>query len=316
MIYFSLKRSFQAVSVIVFIFLFSACHPLKQSEGKAVIIVGSRDITKTELKKDIEDIKDEMGISDSELEQGIESVINKIVEKYLIMEYGKEQKIEISDEELSSSIKDITKDYPNEAFKDMLLRDSIDYEAWEKNLLQKLLIEKITQKAIGKTDPVMIDEIQAYYNSHKESFRHPRMVRLRQIVVQSRDEAEKILARLAAGEDMGQIAQKSSITPDAKNNGVVGWISKGQFDEDIEDIIFSLPAGKRSDIMKSSYGYHIFEVMEERDEGYSSLPDVMKEIEATLTLQKKELSYKKWISELKNRYPVKIEEDIYKSWRK
>jgi len=316
MICFRLKKSFQVVSAIAFIFSFIACHPFKHSEEKAVITVGSRNITKAELKKDIENIRDEMGISDRDLEQGITPVINKIVEKYLIMEYGGELKIEISDDELASSIKDLTKDYPDEAFKDMLLENSIDYDSWEKNLLKKLLIEKISQKAIGGINPITLDEIEAYYNSHKDEFKHPRMVRLRQIVVQSREEAGKILARLAGGEDMGQLAKKCSITPDAKNGGDMGWISEGQFDEDIENIILSLPVGGKSDIIKSSFGYHIFEAMELLAEGYSSLPEVMKEIEASLTLQKKELLYKKWISDLKDRYPVKIEKDIYESWNK
>jgi len=316
MTYFRLKESFQVVTVIAFIFSFSSCRVFNHSEEDVVISVGSRNITKAELKEGIEKIAIEMGIPDKEISQGITAVINKIVEKNLIMEYGKETGIDISEDELSSSIKDVTKDYPGEEFKERLLKSDLDYSTWEKDFYQKLLIEKITRKAIGDTEPITFNETQAYYNSHIDDFRHPMMVRLRQIAVQTREEAEKILARLSSGEDMGALAEKNSITPDAGNGGIMGWVAKGQLEEGIEDNIFSLPAGKRSNILKSSYGYHIFEVLESRNEGYYSLPDVMEEIDKKLTLQKRELSYSKWISDLKERYPVKIQENIYTSWDK
>lgn len=316
MIYFRLKKSFQIASVLTFVFTLSACHLFNNSDQKIVITVGSTNITKGELRKDIVDIMDEMGLSDHDLEFGIRAVINKIVEKYLIMEYGKEIEIKISDDELALAIKDLKGDYPDEIFEQILLENSIDYDSWKEGLYKKLLFEKITQKGIGDIDPITFDETRAYYNAHLDDFKHPLMVRLRQIVVSKREEAEMILKRLAEGEDMGELAEEFSITPDAQDGGVMGWLSEGQLEEPIEDVILSLPEGKRSGILKSPYGFHIYEVMEIRSEGYDMLPDVMKEIEDILILQKKEGLYNTWISGLKGRYPVKIDEDIYTSWNK
>lgn len=315
MIYIKLKESIKVLSIFAFIFSFFACQVFNPEE-EVVITVGSRKIAKAELKEDVEHISDEIGLSDQEIVSGIRYVINKIVEKYLIMEYGKEMNIEISDDELTSSINELKRDYPEEAFQEMLFKSSINYDSWKEDFRQKLLIEKITQKAIGDIDPITFDEIQTYYDSHRGEFKHLSMVRLRQIVVDTKEEAEKIIALLNDGEDMGQLAEKYSVSPDAKDGGNMGWIEKGQLELDIEDIVFSLPKGKRSNILKSSYGYQIFEVMDARDEGYYELPEVMKEIESTITLQKRELLYSKWISDLKNRYNVKIEKDIYESWNK
>jgi len=50
--YFRLKKSFQVVSV--FAFSFSACHLFNHSEEKVVITICNRNITKTELDRDIE----------------------------------------------------------------------------------------------------------------------------------------------------------------------------------------------------------------------------------------------------------------------
>jgi len=62
---------------------------------------------------------------------------------------------------------------------------------------------------------------------------------------------------LAKGEDMGRWAEKYSITPDAKTGGIMGWIARGQL-ETVESAVFALPIEKRSGILKSSYGHHIF----------------------------------------------------------
>jgi len=316
MTYLRSKKAFQVAFVIAVTFSFSSCHIFDNSDEKVVISVGSRDITKGELKENIEDIAGDMGVSGKELELGIRPIINKIVENYLIMEYGREAGIKLSGKELALSIKELTEDYPGEVFKKTLLENAIEYDSWEKSLRRKLLIEKITQKAIGDTDPITFEETKEYYNSNLDDFIHPMMVKLRQIVVKTEEEANSILARLNEGEDMGALAKEYSITPEAADGGVMGWIAKGHLEEGIEDVLFNLPSGKRSGVLKSSYGYHIFEVIETRDEGYYTLPEAMEKIERSLTFQKRELSYGKWISDLKDRYPVKIQEDIYTSWDK
>ena len=316
MFYFRLKKSFQIVSALTFIFSLSACQVFNHSDQEVIITVGDTNITKAELRKDIVDVTDEMGLTDNDLDFGIRPVINKIVEKYLIMEYGKEMEIEISDDELASTIKELKDDYPDDVFEEVLLENSIDYDSWKEGLYKKLLFEKITQKGIGDIPPITFDETQAYYNAHMDDFKHPLMIQLRQIVVNTKEEAEMILKHLTEGEDMGELAKEFSITPDAQDGGIMGWISEGQLEESIEDIVFSLKEGKRSDTLESPYGFHIFEVMDIRSEGYDTLPEVMQDIEDRIILQKRELRYNKWISDLKDRYPVKIDEDIYTSWNK
>lgn len=59
-------------------------------------------------------ITNEMGISYQEQIVGMIPLINKIVEKYLVMEYAKEKRIDKTDNELETSIKDVKRSLPNE----------------------------------------------------------------------------------------------------------------------------------------------------------------------------------------------------------
>ena len=74
-----MKRSFYLLTI--FVFLFSACHLFERAEDRVVITVGSRGITEDELKKAIQQIIFEMEISDREAKEGIETIVNKVIER-------------------------------------------------------------------------------------------------------------------------------------------------------------------------------------------------------------------------------------------
>jgi peptidyl-prolyl cis-trans isomerase C len=293
----------------------SGCHVLDQHNAKDVITVGNTGISKKVVRKDIRRIISEMGMTEDEAALVIKSIMGKVIEKYLIMEYGKVEGITLQSKELKTALSEIKKDYPEDVFNKMLMERYIDYDTWEEEFRQDLLIRKIITTVFEEMPPVSFNETVAYYESHKNEFMRPQMVQLRQIVTKSRKEAEKILDRIAKGEKMEKLAREYSITPEAKDGGLLGWVPKGRLEEDMEAIIFALPINTVSPIFESQYGYHIFEVLSVKAEGLKTLPEAKADIESVLTLQKRELFYGKWIEGLKDRFPVNIDEEAYSDWR-
>lgn len=277
---------------------------------RVVITVGERNITEDILKKDIKGITLEMGIMDQGVKHLIPALTKRIIDNYLILEYGKVNGITVSENELNAVIKDIKKDYPENEFQNILIRRYIDFEEWREALKEHILIEKIITIASQSITPVTFHEIKSYFDSHQDEYERSEMVEFRQIVTRTRDEAEKILARLDKGEDMGELAREYSISPESKDGGKVGWIAAGELDESMEEAIFSLPVGRRSPILKTHYGFHIFEVLAKRPAGFKSLPEVMGEIEAKLFNNKKDTFYREWLVELRNLFPVKVNQEI------
>jgi peptidyl-prolyl cis-trans isomerase C len=154
--------------------------------------------------------------------------------------------------------------------------------------------------------PVSFEEIKTYYNSHQEEFRVPLMVRFRQIVASTREEAEKALKRINHGEDMGSIIDEYMKAHGKDYGGEVDWVAKGDLDESIEKVVFSLPVGKVSGVVQTPYGFHLFEVLERRPEGMKSLPEAVKEIESKLEREKEEAFMTQWLKGLRAAIPVKI----------
>lgn len=104
--------------------------------------------------------------------------------------------------------------------------------------------------APARRGKIMVDEIIAKIDQG--------YIRVRQIVVNSAQQAQSIKTRLDNGEDFAQLAAQFSIDPSAKSGGNLGFIKKGELVSVLEDVIFKLGVGEISEVVRSQIGFHIF----------------------------------------------------------
>ena len=84
----------------------------------------------------------------------------------------------------------------------------------------------------------------------------------RHILVESEEEANDVIERLAADEDFAELATELSIdTSSGINGGDLGFVSKGTFVPSVDEAIFSLPIGEISEPVESDFGWHVIEVL-------------------------------------------------------
>jgi peptidyl-prolyl cis-trans isomerase D len=84
----------------------------------------------------------------------------------------------------------------------------------------------------------------------------------RHILVATEDEAKKVLDRLKKGEDFGALAQElSTDTGSGAKGGDLGWFATGAMVEEFQTAAFALKVGEISQPVKSSFGYHIIQVL-------------------------------------------------------
>jgi parvulin-like peptidyl-prolyl isomerase len=273
--------------------------------------VGPRKITVKELKTDVRRAAFEAGVTVEGQGELFEALVQKVLDHYLILEYGGRQGIKITDEELETTLREIKRDYSEQNFQEALLQGDIDFGEWKKALCEQLLIRKIAVKVSEKVEPASFQEISKYYESHRAEFRHPAMVRFRQILTNTKAEADHLLKGLSKGEEMEHLVEKQSATGAAGREGV--WIAKGDLDESMENALFSLPTGKISGVVETPYGFHILQVLERRPEGIRSLPEAMREIESKLFSEKESLFHAQWVKNLRESTAFTINREILKS---
>jgi len=124
----------------------------------------------------------------------------------------------------------------------------------------RLLVEKYTFLVVRdvRVEPA---EVLAYYESRKKDFLQQGRIQVSQILVDTEEKAVSVLRRLAtAGEeaDFRKIAAEESIGPEAAKGGVMGVFQQGDLPADMEKVIFALDEGRTSQVVESSYGFHIF----------------------------------------------------------
>jgi peptidyl-prolyl cis-trans isomerase C len=94
-------------------------------------------------------------------------------------------------------------------------------------------------------------------------------VHVQQILFQTADDANSVLAQLQGGADFNEMALKY----DPVTHGDLGWFPKGYLlDAKIEEAAFNLQAGQISDVIQSDIGFHIIKVLE-RDPKHLLSPD-------------------------------------------
>ena len=148
------------------------------------------------------------------------------------------------------------------------------------------------------------DDLQAYYNAHRDQYRVAEQVKVSHILIktplagsdgkvdekgvaEAQRRAEDLLKQLKAGARFEDLAKKNSEDPgSAKEGGSLGWIGKGRTVPEFEKAAFSLPKGQMSDLVKSSYGFHIIRVDDKQDAHMKTLDEVKGEIEPILKQQK------------------------------
>ena len=148
------------------------------------------------------------------------------------------------------------------------------------------------------------DDLRAYYDQHRDQYRTPEQVKVSHILIKTPlpgpdgkvDEkgvaealhrAEDLLKQLKGGAKLEDLASKySEDTGSAKQGGSIGWIGKGQTVPEFEKAAFSLPKGQISELVKSSYGFHIIRVDDKQDAHMKTLDEVKADIEPILKQQK------------------------------
>ena len=229
-------------------------------------------------------------VPESVVEQAYKNKNTKIKFQYALIKLADIQKtIKPTETELKSYFNVNQARYQNaipekRAFKYFVLNDK-DFES------------KIT------VDPA---KIESYYNEHQDSYRVPERAKVRHILIETpkpgpdgkvdqkgvdeaRAKAEDVLKQVKAGGDFAALAKKYSQDPGTKENGgEMGWIIKGQTVPEFEKVAFSQSKGQISDLVKTSFGFHIIQTEDKEDAHLKPLAEVKDEIEKTQ--KQKELS--------------------------
>jgi hypothetical protein len=153
-----------------------------------------------------------------------------------------------------------------------------------------------TQFAQQISSTISEDDVRSFYEKHRDEFL---TIRISQILIlnggspvvpfgeantprlpydQALKQAQEIRSKLKRGENFEALAKtysQDSVT--APKGGDVGYISRGQFDRDMEAAAFSLKVGEPSDVIGTLFGFHIIKVTDRKVTPLEQLRDPIRQ---------------------------------------
>lgn len=108
-----------------------------------------------------------------------------------------------------------------------------------------------------------------------------------QAEVEALTKIKEIRERIVKGEKFEDLAKEASDdTSNKDEGGDLGWFGRGQMVKEFEDAAFSLEPGVLSQPIKTSFGYHLIEVIEK---------DANRPVEQSLLDQRRSQAYQDWL---------------------
>lgn len=222
-----------------------------------------------------------------QLKEILERGAVQIGERKLLLAAAAKAKTAVPDEEIDKALQaEYGRAGSEEAYLEALGQAGVPIEHVKTSLRESLVIEKYLTGLMSSESQVTDEQIQkAYEGDRTASVRHILLLtqgKNDQEKADLRTKMEGILTRAKAGEDFAALAKEFSEDPGSRDNGgLYEDFGRGQMVKPFEDASFSVPVGEISDIVETTYGYHIVQVVDRKKET-RPIEEIRAELEAQL----------------------------------
>ena len=304
------------LAAVCFLVLGNGCSSFKTPSEDAIATVNGIEITVKDFTVKLRNALNLLGSASNVKEEEIYNIkreaLEALIEEKIMLIRAEKLGLKVTDEELKNRVEEIKKDYTSESFAQVFGGEKVDYKIWSEELRKRLLLEKLVNQEVNSKIAVTDEEAMAYYQANRNRYYSEETVHVAQIVVSTKEKADEVLKRLQAGEDFSKVAREISTGPEASKGGDLGVFTRGVMPEAFDRVVFSLPEGRASKVVKSPYGFHIFKVLNKEKGRWIEFPDVKEKIKADLAKGKEEQEFRKWLDALKSEAKVRIDEERLK----
>lgn len=218
----------------------------------------------------------------SQLDTLRHEILDQLIDEKVIVAEAKRQGITVTDDEVEKQVEQAIADAKTRlgseaAFHEQLARENLTEEKlrdkYRTEVRRQLLAQRLVQKQIP-VKTVSPSEAEAYFRAHPDKFpKVPAEVRLSVIQIpvmadsgaDARGHAAALAARrrVAGGEKFAKVAQEVSDDDRTSHaGGDLGFFGPGALDPALEQAALHLKVGQLSQPIRSSFGWHVLQVLD------------------------------------------------------
>ena len=256
---------------------------------RIVAIVGDVVITQSGLQEKLIQKRQEGVVVPADsvaLHPFVLGVVNELIDEELLLQKGKELKIEVPDADVNNTVdkqvKDIRARFGSDAeYRSELQKAGLgtpdEFRRFRSEEVRRAetitrTVRKLREDGKIVQANVTDDEVQEAYDRNRATLpkREP-SVGWRQIIIapkpsvsakeRARAKADSLLVEIKTGGDFETLAKRESMDPGSKDNGGdLGWNRRGRMVAEFDRWMFSLPPGQLSPVVETPFGYHLIRV--------------------------------------------------------
>jgi parvulin-like peptidyl-prolyl isomerase len=194
------------------------------------------------------------------------------------------------------------------------------------NLKAKLerddVMEQLTAQ-VKKLPAPTTEQLQKYYETHKDKFTSPEQVHIRLILLKvdpsapkaqwdgAREEGAAITKRLRAGADFAELAHLHSGDDSAKRGGDMGYIHRGMLPEAAEKALDAMKPGDTSDPVSLLEGVAVIRLEQRKEAVLNPLERVRDRAQDLYLRDAGELAWTALLEKLRRDTPVQLDESRF-----
>lgn len=245
--------------------------------------------------------------------------LDQLVTYTVLSQETRARKVEVTDAEIDSTLKQMQSQFPTEAeFKQALTARGMTVDKLRTDARLDMSINKMMQAEATSGPPPTDVQVREFYDKNPDKFKQEEAVRASHILIpadekadeatkkKARAEADEVLKQVKAGGDFAALAKKHSKDGSAAQGGDLNFFTKGQMVPAFDQAAFSMTPGQTSDVVTTPFGYHIIRVTEQRAASTVPFEQVSERITEYLTEQQKQGRAQAFIEQLKQKAKIEV----------
>lgn len=236
-----------------------------------------------------------MEVQGAQLQQLQAMVLESLIDNELIYQIAEENGYGPSDEELDEELQKTKEQFADEdAYQQALNQQGMSEQELKQELAKQMTKVQFEEDKFGDQVTVDSSEVREYYEENPEQFEQPEQVRASHILIQAGEdatEAEKEAARkklqaakerIENGEEFSDVAREVSEGPSSEQGGDLNYFGRGQMVPEFEQAAFNMEIGEVSDVVKTSFGFHLIKLTDRKESAKASFDEVEANIKTHL----------------------------------
>ncbi|TFE29911.1 peptidylprolyl isomerase [Cohnella luojiensis] len=243
------------------------------------------------------DLYEEMSKQGGEEQQA--SLLDSLMTVKLINLEAEEAGATVSDADIKAELDKIKTENnipTDEALEAALQQSGMTLDSFKEQISTQMKLRKIFEK----NNPASEADMKAYFEKNKEQYSTPKQVQASHILLQTKEEAEAVLAELKAGKDFATLAKEKSQDPGSKGSGgELGYFGKGQMNAGFEEAAFKLAKGEMSGVVEAESGFHIIKVTDIKEAVTPTYDEVKDKVKQGFYDEKIQAEGQAWMEQAK-----------------